>query len=169
MRTELDRSSSWAGPSAAVRRRPLGHSRRRSTFARAGVDVRSCGSARNGSSRHPAQGGAGSRSSTGARHDMIERVIYAPEAEQDVADAYGWYEAREPGLGEDFLRCVERACSASNGIPSSTWLRWMIPAGASPAIPSFSMSGPRTASPSILSFTALRTRTSGVRGLGISE
>ena len=40
---------------------------------------------------------------------MIERVIYTPEAEQDVADAYNWYEAREPGLGENFLRCVE-AC-----------------------------------------------------------
>jgi plasmid stabilization system protein ParE len=40
---------------------------------------------------------------------MIERVIYTPEAEQDVTDAYSWYEAREPGLGEDFLRCVE-AC-----------------------------------------------------------
>jgi plasmid stabilization system protein ParE len=40
---------------------------------------------------------------------MIERVIYTPEAEQDVAEAYNWYEAREPGLGEDFLRCVE-AC-----------------------------------------------------------
>ena len=38
---------------------------------------------------------------------MIERVIYTPEAEQDVAEAYNWYEAREPGLGEDFLRCVE--------------------------------------------------------------
>jgi plasmid stabilization system protein ParE len=40
---------------------------------------------------------------------MIERVVYTPEAERDVADAYDWYEAREPGLGEDFLRCVE-AC-----------------------------------------------------------
>ncbi|MCL5098874.1 MAG: type II toxin-antitoxin system RelE/ParE family toxin [Candidatus Omnitrophica bacterium] len=40
---------------------------------------------------------------------MIERVVYTPEAEQEVADAYGWYEAREPGLGEDFLRCIE-AC-----------------------------------------------------------
>jgi plasmid stabilization system protein ParE len=40
---------------------------------------------------------------------MIERIVYTPEAEQDVADAYSWYEAREPGLGEEFLRCVE-AC-----------------------------------------------------------
>jgi plasmid stabilization system protein ParE len=40
---------------------------------------------------------------------MIERVIFTPDAENDVVDAYGWYESREPGLGEDFLRCVE-AC-----------------------------------------------------------
>ena len=40
---------------------------------------------------------------------MIERVIYTEEADDDVAEAYGWYEGREPGLGEDFLRCVE-AC-----------------------------------------------------------
>jgi plasmid stabilization system protein ParE len=40
---------------------------------------------------------------------MIERVIYTPEADDDVAKSYDWYESREPGLGEDFLRCVE-AC-----------------------------------------------------------
>jgi plasmid stabilization system protein ParE len=40
---------------------------------------------------------------------MIKGVIYTPEAEQDVVDAYNWYEACEPGLGEEFLRCVE-AC-----------------------------------------------------------
>ena len=40
---------------------------------------------------------------------MIERVIYTPEADDDVAESYNWYESREPGLGEDFLRCVE-AC-----------------------------------------------------------
>lgn len=38
---------------------------------------------------------------------MIERVVFAPEAESDVTESYRWYEAREPGLGEDFLRCVE--------------------------------------------------------------
>jgi plasmid stabilization system protein ParE len=40
---------------------------------------------------------------------MIEHVVFTPEADDDIAEAYGWYEAREPGLGEDFLRCVE-AC-----------------------------------------------------------
>ena len=40
---------------------------------------------------------------------MIELVIYTEEADDDVAESYEWYESREPGLGEDFLRCVE-AC-----------------------------------------------------------
>ena len=40
---------------------------------------------------------------------MIKRVIYTAEAEDDVAESYSWYESCEPGLGEDFLRCVE-AC-----------------------------------------------------------
>jgi len=40
---------------------------------------------------------------------MIDRVIYLPEASADVAAAYAWYEERSPGLGEDFLRCVEAA------------------------------------------------------------
>lgn len=40
---------------------------------------------------------------------MIERVIFTPEADDDVVGSYDWYEGREPGLGEDFLRSVE-AC-----------------------------------------------------------
>ena len=41
---------------------------------------------------------------------MIERVRYTPEAGEDIAVSYDWYENREPGLGEEFLRCVE-ACA----------------------------------------------------------
>ena len=37
-----------------------------------------------------------------------ERVL-APEAEQDVSEAYDWYENRRHGLGEEFLSCVD-AC-----------------------------------------------------------
>jgi plasmid stabilization system protein ParE len=40
---------------------------------------------------------------------MIERVIFMPEADDEVAAAWEWYESHEPGLGEEFLRCVE-AC-----------------------------------------------------------
>ena len=43
---------------------------------------------------------------------MVKHFHLLPEAEQDAADAYGWYEERQPGLGEEFLRCVE-ACVQS--------------------------------------------------------
>jgi plasmid stabilization system protein ParE len=40
---------------------------------------------------------------------MAVELILAPEAELDISDAYGWYENRRPGLGEEFLSCVD-AC-----------------------------------------------------------
>ena len=40
---------------------------------------------------------------------MVAELIIAPEALQDVEEAYGWYENRRIGLGEDFLSCVD-AC-----------------------------------------------------------
>ena len=43
---------------------------------------------------------------------MAAELIVAPEAEQDIADAYGWYEGRRFGLGEEFLSRVD-ACIQS--------------------------------------------------------
>ena len=43
---------------------------------------------------------------------MIEHVICTEEADDDIAESYDWYEGREPGLGEDFMRCAE-ACALS--------------------------------------------------------
>ena len=40
---------------------------------------------------------------------MDASLIFAPEAELDIQEAYGWYEERRPGLGEEFLSCVD-AC-----------------------------------------------------------
>lgn len=40
---------------------------------------------------------------------MAAELILVPEAEQDVGEAYDWYEHRRQGLGEEFLSCVE-AC-----------------------------------------------------------
>jgi plasmid stabilization system protein ParE len=37
---------------------------------------------------------------------MIERVIFASEAEHEVFESYNWYENQLPGLGDDFVRCV---------------------------------------------------------------
>jgi plasmid stabilization system protein ParE len=40
---------------------------------------------------------------------MAAESIIAPEAEQDFAEAYIWYEGRRVGLDEEFLSCVD-AC-----------------------------------------------------------
>lgn len=36
-------------------------------------------------------------------------VIFRPAAEIDLHEAYHWYETRAPGLGTEFMRCVD-AC-----------------------------------------------------------
>ncbi len=43
---------------------------------------------------------------------MVRTLIILPDAEQDAAQAYAWYENQEPGLGEEFLRCID-ACMQS--------------------------------------------------------
>lgn len=43
---------------------------------------------------------------------MAAELIIAPEAEQDLAEAYAWYEARRVGLGEEFLTAVDACIQA---------------------------------------------------------
>jgi plasmid stabilization system protein ParE len=43
---------------------------------------------------------------------MAVELIIAPEAEEDIAEAYGWYEGRRFGLGEEFLGCVDACIQA---------------------------------------------------------
>ncbi|MDZ4657738.1 MAG: type II toxin-antitoxin system RelE/ParE family toxin [Bythopirellula sp.] len=40
---------------------------------------------------------------------MAVELVFAEEVEQDMSEAYNWYEQRRSGLGEEFLSCVE-AC-----------------------------------------------------------
>lgn len=40
---------------------------------------------------------------------MLRNLIILPEAEQDITEAYIWYEKQESGLGDEFLRCID-AC-----------------------------------------------------------
>lgn len=40
---------------------------------------------------------------------MAAELVLVPEAEVDVKDAYGWYERRRAGLGEEFLSALD-AC-----------------------------------------------------------
>lgn len=43
---------------------------------------------------------------------MAARLVLAPEAELDIAEAYGWYESRRSGLGEEFLSSVDACVEA---------------------------------------------------------
>ena len=43
---------------------------------------------------------------------MAANLIIAPEAAQDVDAAYGWFECQRPGLGEEFLGCVDACVQA---------------------------------------------------------
>ena len=40
---------------------------------------------------------------------MAVELTFAPEVEWDVLEAYAWHEGRRPGLGEEYLTCVD-AC-----------------------------------------------------------
>jgi plasmid stabilization system protein ParE len=48
---------------------------------------------------------------------MAARLVVAPEAEQDIAEAYAWYEEQRVGLGEEFLGCVDACIEAFRRVP----------------------------------------------------
>jgi plasmid stabilization system protein ParE len=48
---------------------------------------------------------------------MSWRVEFRPEVETDVAEAAVWYEARQPGLGSEFVEEVIRVWDSLAGIP----------------------------------------------------
>lgn len=47
-------------------------------------------------------------------------VVFRPEAEDDVADAFAWYEEQSRGLGSHFLLCVEAALSQIKRHPDAS-------------------------------------------------
>lgn len=48
---------------------------------------------------------------------MGAELIIAPEAEQDLIEAFAWYEDQRPGLGEEFLSCVDASLQAILRMP----------------------------------------------------
>ena len=44
-------------------------------------------------------------------------LYFLPEAKQDVADAFAWYEEQSLGLGLEFLRCLEAAIESVQRYP----------------------------------------------------
>jgi hypothetical protein len=50
---------------------------------------------------------------------MAAELIIAPEAEQDIAEGYAWYEGRRTGLGEEFLSCIGKKIKGHSTFPTS--------------------------------------------------
>ena len=48
---------------------------------------------------------------------MAVELVIASEAAQDIDEAYGWYEGRRTGLGEEFLSCVDGCIQAICRLP----------------------------------------------------
>ncbi len=48
---------------------------------------------------------------------MVAELITAPEAAEDTIEAYGWYESRQIGLGEEFLNCVDACIESARRSP----------------------------------------------------
>ena len=48
---------------------------------------------------------------------MTAELVFAPETERDIVEAYDWYERQRPGLGEDFLSCLDAAFHAISRSP----------------------------------------------------
>jgi len=48
---------------------------------------------------------------------MAAELVFAPETHGDTAEAYAWYETRRPGLGEEFLSCVDACIQAIRRSP----------------------------------------------------
>ncbi|MBC7369725.1 MAG: type II toxin-antitoxin system RelE/ParE family toxin [Undibacterium sp.] len=48
---------------------------------------------------------------------MSHELRITSRAEADIADAFDWYEQRVPGLGVDFLHCVDATISSVQRSP----------------------------------------------------
>lgn len=48
---------------------------------------------------------------------MAAKLIIAPEAEQDIEEAYAWYEGRRVGLEEEFMSCDDACIQAITRTP----------------------------------------------------
>ncbi len=50
---------------------------------------------------------------------MKYNLIVRPEAEQDIEEAFGWYEDRISGLGQEFLRSIDAAFAQLSRSPGT--------------------------------------------------
>jgi plasmid stabilization system protein ParE len=46
-------------------------------------------------------------------------LVFRPEVREELEEAYNWYESQQPGLGDDFLDCVDEILNRICQIPES--------------------------------------------------
>ena len=46
-------------------------------------------------------------------------LVFRPEVREELDEAYNWYESQQPGLGDDFLDCVDEILNRICHIPES--------------------------------------------------
>ena len=44
---------------------------------------------------------------------------FRPEVSEEVNEAYNWYEEQQPGIGDDFLACIEETLDRIGKMPES--------------------------------------------------
>ena len=63
--------------------------------------------------------GGGARAPLGSNTGVTLPLALSPAAEDDLHDAAAWYDAQQPGLGDEFLRSVEASFTRVQQLPSS--------------------------------------------------
>jgi plasmid stabilization system protein ParE len=46
-------------------------------------------------------------------------LVFRPEVRDDLNEAYHWYQARQPGLGDEFLDCIDKLLNQICRMPKS--------------------------------------------------
>jgi plasmid stabilization system protein ParE len=55
---------------------------------------------------------------------MARTVVFLAEVASDIGEAYWWYEEKDLGLGDEFLRCLEEAFSRISDHPEHFPIRF---------------------------------------------
>ncbi|MEA5599632.1 type II toxin-antitoxin system RelE/ParE family toxin [Nostoc sp. UHCC 0252] len=46
-------------------------------------------------------------------------LVFRPEVREELNDAHSWYESQKPGLGDEFLDCVDETVNRISQMPES--------------------------------------------------
>ncbi len=55
-----------------------------------------------------------------AEEEALPEIIVRPEAEEEITDAFRWYEDKSPGLGSEFMRALDASLSFVQRNPTAS-------------------------------------------------